>query len=309
MAYKTYDENRCFRDLNTGEVFTAKKITGASFQYWKKQGGSSFEKFKSYRKEKSIFSGAKSKLFVNPQTKAPTKFERLEKGYCASNSVVSKSQSSNNRGNSSTQNKNQSNMLGNIEMGPANGSEFKLTIAGGVAIRTSKGKYVSYSTEEDEITDVTGFTVDFDGAFYKMPTVEVEEGDLICHEGRYGYVSEVKKKKLTFLDVETGEVKTVKPVNSPFGLKFYTKVVSIFDMGGTSGNSGLFGDINPMMLMMMGGNNSGGGASPFGGDMMQMMLMSQMFGGGSGSNPFGGLFGAGKKKASKKGKTSSEDSE
>ena len=303
MAYKKYDKERQFRDLNTGEVFTAGKITGASFQHWKRQGGQKFEEFKQLRKEKSIFARPKSGLFVNPKTKTPSKFEKLPRtgGSSSSRKVATKVKSANNN---VSKNKNQNNMLGNIEMGPAEGQEFKLTIAGGVAIKTSKGTYVSYSSEEDDITDVTGFTMDFDGAFYKMPTVEVEEGDLINHEGNYGYVVAIKKKKITFLDVESGEEKTVKPVKSPFGIKFYTKVVSIFDMGGGSeGGNGLFGDINPMMLMMMNNNGSGGTSSPFGGDMMQMVMMSNLMGGDGSSNPFASLMG-GKKK---KGKSKSED--
>jgi hypothetical protein len=160
------------------------------------------------------------------------------------------------------------------------------------------GGFSSYDKEAGTLTDVTGFTMDFDGAFYNMPAVEVEKGDLISTKNGLGYVQKSNEKSVKVMLLD-GEVKEIVSTKSPFGFNFYTKIVSIFDMGGNGEGSGLFGEMDPMMMMMMGqGGTGSGNGSPFGGDMMNMMMMSQMMG-GSGENPFASMFGGKKGKKDK----------
>ena len=283
MAFKKYDKEQSYRDTRTGEIFTGKKITDNSFSRWKRDGrtgrGSDWSEFQNYNSIED-YENEYDMGFINPNSENLATFVKTDKV-----APVAKSSKSNSKNNT------MKNL--NLEMGPASGQEFKLSFIGQVAIKTDEG-FVAFDSEKEELTDVTGFTMDFEGAFYKMPTAKVEVGDLISQGGQYGYVTEVKKKKLSVLFVNTGEVKTIVPTKSPFGMNFYTKIVSMFDMvnGEGSKSNGLFGDMNPMMMMMMSGN----GSSPFGGDMMNMMMMSQMMGGEGFGGMFGEMFGGKKKK-------------
>lgn len=291
MAFKSYNKEQSYRDINTGEVFTGKKITDASFSFWKREG---FEDdWKSFRRGNSVESYSKSSgiYFINPNSKEESFLEKV------SGSSTKSTTQSRVATNSKTTNKSKTMRNLNIEMGPVKGNNFKLTVMGTVAVAIGDG-YSSYDTKTGELTDVTGFTLDMDGMFYNMPAVDVAEGDLVKVKGGYGYVQEVKKNKVIVMLLD-GEEKTLVSTKSPFGFKFYTKVVSIMDMGGNGeSGEGLFGEMNPMMLMMMSGKD--GGSSPFGGgDMMSMMMMSQMMGGNSGGG-LAGLFGGGKSKKSKK---------
>lgn len=289
MAFKTYNKERRFKDTATGEVFTAKRITDSSFSYWKGRGLKS--EFQVFRRDNSIENYDNNNElgynpFVNPNTKSFARFVETGENVTKTNT--------NTNTNSGMKNL-------NIEMGPVKGDQFKLTVMGTVAVKVDGG-YSSFDPETGELTDVTGFTLDMDGMFYNMPSAEVSVGDLLRVKGGYAYVQEVKKNKVVAMLLD-GEVKTLVSTKSPFGFNFYTKVVSIMDMGGSNG--GLFGgEMNPMMLMMMSGNQSGSGSTnPFGGgDMMTMMMMSQMMGG----EGMGGLFG-GKKSKKKSDKSDKSD--
>ena len=315
MAYKKYDKSKNYQAGN-GDVFSAERITNASYTYWKDRDKNKWVKF---RKSNSIENSGKHDghgdvMFVNPNTKRLSTFYPIPPtgkatGYSVASAIgprqyesafpsfeIAKEVKTNNK--SSTMKKM------NFEMGPVTGDQFKLTLMGGVAVAVDGG-YSSYDKEDGSLTDVSGFTMDFDGAFYNMPSVEVEEGDLIKTKNGYGYVTKTKENSVKVMLLD-GEVKEIISTKSPFGFEFYTKVVSIFDMAGGEGNS-MFGDMNPMMMMMMGGSGSGSGNSPFGGDMMSMMMMSQMMGGEgkSGMGGLGDLFGGKKGKSKGKGKSKS----
>lgn len=288
MAFKKYDKSRNFQDVNTGEVFTSKRITDASYTHWKRKGEK--DRWTRFRKTNSIEDGGS--MFINPNTKTVGNFVPAN-GHTAVSPRINTSK---------TTSKTNTMRKMNLNMGPVSGNLFKLTIMGGVAVAIDGG-YSSYDKETGELTDVTGFTMDFDGAFYNMPAIEVEEGDLISTKHGYGYVIKQKEGSVKVMLLD-GEVKEIVSTRSPFGFEFYTKVVSIFDMAGGSNGGGMFGDMNPMMLMMMSGNGNGAGSgsgSPFGGDMMSMMMMSQMMGGESGG--LGSLFGGKKGKGKGKGKS------
>ena len=276
MSYKKFSPDVVYKDTKIGETFTGKQITNSSFSHWKAQGKCS--EWATFRKANSIEDYSNGRVgFVNPNTKYISDFVK-------------------NTGRSTVKSNNSNSMkIKNLEMGPVTGQEFKVTITGQVAIKTNDG-YVTYDKESETLTDVSGFTMDqLDGMFYQMPTVDVVEGDLISSNGEYGYVVSTGKKKITIIDVNTGEERKITPRKSPFGMSFTTKIVSMFDMmNGDSNGTGMFGDMNPMMLMMMSGGDNKGGM--FGGDMMQMMMMSNMMGNGSGNGMFGDMFGGKKSK-------------
>ena len=54
--------------------------------------------------------------------------------------------------------------------------------------------------------------MDFDGAFYNMPAVEVEKGDLISTKNGLGYVQKSNEKsvKVMLLDGEVKEIVSTK---------------------------------------------------------------------------------------------------
>jgi hypothetical protein len=284
MAYVKFDKARRYRDNSTGEVFTAERITNASYSKYK--GTSKASNWKTFRKGNSVENYTNGIVgFINPNTKQLATFVATDA------TITPKSTSTNN----SKTEKGMKKL--NLEMGPVKGADFKLTFMGTIAVKTANG-YRSYNPESGELTDVDGFTMDFDGMFYKMPAAELEEGDLISTDHGYGYVLATKTNKVEIM-LMNGDVKKIVSTTSPFGFSFYTKIVSISDMAdGSDGDSGMFGGMDPMMLMMMGGGNSGNGSSPFGGDMIQTLMMSKMLGGKGG---FGNLFGKRKGKKNKKG--------
>ena len=309
MAYKKYDKSKNYQARN-GDVFSAERITNASYTYWKDRDKNKWVKF---RKSNSIENGGKhdghgNVMFVNPNTKRLSIFYPASNFGVVEDNIPDWRENYKSRKNETqeleTNNKSSTMKKMNFEMGPVTGDQFKLTLMGGVAVAVDGG-YSSYDKEDGSLTDVSGFTMDFDGAFYNMPSVEVEEGDLIKTKNGYGYVTKTKENSVKVMLLD-GEVKEIISTKSPFGFEFYTKVVSIFDMAGGEGNS-MFGDMNPMMMMMMGGSGSGSGNSPFGGDMMSMMMMSQMMGGEgkSGMGGLGDLFGGKKGKSKGKGKSKS----
>lgn len=292
MALKKFKEDGRVKDLNTGEVFSARSATNRSFMYWKKMGRK--KEWQNFRKQYSIETAGSSTIngigFINPRTKNPANFIVTHEPI---STVKTTSKTA-----TGVATKTESGMKKmNIEFGPANNQDFKMTIMGTVAVRVADG-FTSYDPESKTLQDVSGFTMDMGDMFYKVPTPEVKEGDLLKVKNNYGYVTEVTDNGVKVIMIDEEVEKTVISKKSPFGFNFYTKVVSIFDMNGEE-ESGLFGDMNPMMLMMMSNNNGGNtnGGGMFGGDMMSNMMMMSMM--GKGENPFGNLFG-GKKKKSKK---------
>ncbi|CAG7581596.1 MAG: gp39 [uncultured marine phage] len=273
MQYVTYDQTKSYRDENTGEVFSAKRITNASYSHWKKNGVS--KTWGKFRKGNSIedYRNAGGVGFINPNTKRLGNFVQTNEAVPTANQ-------------SKTNSKTNGMKIKNIEMGPVKGSQFKMSLMGGIAVAVDGG-YTSYNPETGELTDVTGFTMDMDGMFYTMPAQKAAVGDLVSSKHGYGYVIKSGKNKTTLLLLDGTEVK-ITSTKSPFGFNFVTKVVSVMDMGGAEG--GIFGDMNPMMLMMM--NQNGGSGNMFGGDnLMNMFMMSQMTGGS-----FGDFFGGKGKK-------------
>lgn len=276
MANKSYNKDKQVK-LNNGKNYTLKRVNDAAYTFHKKNGR--LDAWQNFRKTGSVEDllndrdlARKVKNEQGIWLVQPGNYSNGNEVFLASKAVSKTSKTS-------------SMKQLNIQMGPVRGADFKLTLFGSVAVKTSNG-YVAYNTEEEELTSVDGFTMDFEGAFYRMPSTTVAAGDLIDSDGKVAYVIEVKSKSIKVLDLETSEVKTIKPVKSPFGINFYTKITSMMDLMGGNTGSGLGdifgGDTNPLMLMaMMNGGASGG--NMFGGDMMQMMMMSQMMGG---ANPF-----------------------
>ena len=74
----------------------------------------------------------------------------------------------------------------------------------GIAVRSSKGEYLTYNAVTGATIDVTGFTFDFQ----KMPAAikDLRAGDMVLHRGKPMYVQSVEEnlsmKSLVIAKVE-----------------------------------------------------------------------------------------------------------
>lgn len=153
----------------------------------------------------------------------------------------------------------------------------------GIAVRSSKGEYLTYNAAT---VDVTGFTFDFQKMIYKMPAAikDLRAGDMVLHRGKPMYVQSVEEDGIHCIDILNSENKVIVPVTSIFGFNYVTKVVSLMNVtAGAPSADNPFGNIMPYMFMqsmLSDGDNDG--------DMSKMLMLSMMMNGGS--TPFANLF-------------------
>lgn len=186
-------------------------------------------------------------------------------------------------------------------MGGAIGADttgkFKASLMG-IAILNGEGNFCVYDGEQ--LIEVMDFIIPGMDGVFRIPTLNVEKGDLILHMGEPQYVRTVNEdKSIETLNPISSKIERLMPTKNMLGFKFYVKLVSMTDMMGLKANvdsENPFAAMMPMLMMqsMMGGSDKEGD-SPMGG-MMQMMLMSQMFGGAGGANPFAAMLGGGGQK-------------
>ena len=178
----------------------------------------------------------------------------------------------------------------NFDFGPCANDNVRMSMYG-LAVKNADGTYVSFNPTTREIVDVD--ILNFDGGkyLYKMPVAikDVAVGDVIVHNRKPMFVEGFSPLGDIFaVDPVAGERKEVMLTRSPFGFNFITKIVSFFNMCGTTtptaeqpfGNMLPFmlmgeegGDIDPMMLMFMMNQNGGTNTNVFGNPMMMYFLM------------------------------------
>ena len=154
----------------------------------------------------------------------------------------------------------------------------------GIAIRTTKGEYLTYNAATGATVDVTGFTFDFQKMIYKMPAAikDLRAGDMVLHRGKPMYVQSVEEDGIHCIDILNSEAKVIVPVTNMFGFNFVTKVVSLMNFNAAQPSAeNPFGNLMPFMMMssIMGDDSDN--------DFSKMMMMSMMMGG---SNPFTAMF-------------------
>lgn len=154
----------------------------------------------------------------------------------------------------------------------------------GIAIRTTKGEYLTYNAATGATIDVTGFTFDFQKMIYKMPAAikDLRAGDMVLHRGKPMYVQSVEEDGIHCIDILNSEAKVIVPVTSIFGFNYIIKVVSLMNVNaGAPSAENPFGNLMPFMMMssIMGDDSDN--------DFSKMMMMSMMMGG---SNPFTTMF-------------------
>ena len=154
----------------------------------------------------------------------------------------------------------------------------------GIAIRSSKGEYLTYNAATGATVDVTGFTFDFQKMIYKMPVAikDLRAGDMVLHRSKPMYVQSVEEDGIHCIDILNSEAKVIVPVTNMFGFNFVTKVVSLMNFNAAQPSAeNPFGNLMPFMMMssVMGDDSDN--------DFSKMMMMSMMMGG---SNPFTTMF-------------------
>lgn len=172
----------------------------------------------------------------------------------------------------------------NFDFGPFTESGVVALSPYGIAVRSSKGEYLTYNAATGATVDVTGFTFDFQKMIYKMPVAikDLRAGDMVLHRGKPMYVQSVKEDGIHCIDILNSEAKVVVPVTNMFGFDFVTKIVSLMNFNAAQPSAeNPFGNLMPLMMMssVMGDDSDN--------DFSKMMMMSMMMGG---SNPFTTMF-------------------
>ena len=166
----------------------------------------------------------------------------------------------------------------NFDFGPCKDSNIKMSTYG-LAVKDAAGKWVSYDKANDSIVDVSPLTFGDGKYFYKMPVAikDIKVGDVIIHEKRPMFVGKILKDgDLSVVDIMSAERKVIMPVKNMFGFNYYTRVVSLMDMGGEAiqpSEDNPFG--NPMMFALL--SNEGGF------DKLDPMMMFALMGGMGGN--------------------------
>lgn len=172
----------------------------------------------------------------------------------------------------------------NFDFGPFTESGVVALSPYGIAVRSSKGEYLTYNATTGATVDVTGFTFDFQKMIYKMPVAikDLRAGDMVLHRSKPMYVQSVEEDGIHCIDILASEAKVVVPVTNMFGFNFVTKVVSLMNFNAAQPSAeNPFGNLMPFMMMssVMGDDSDN--------DFSKMMMMSMMM---DGSNPFTAMF-------------------
>lgn len=165
------------------------------------------------------------------------------------------------------------NLFGNLGFGKFKGDRFKLSMNGIAVYQPSTGKYAVYNKDNNEFVDATNLLFDIKDALFLLPAVEVNVGDTVIHEQKPYFIVDTENE-IKAVSYEDCTQTVLIPKSTMFGIKYFTKVFSMF-----GDNFAAAGDIfaNPMMLMaLMEGKST---------DLTQLMLFSSLSKGDLGSNP------------------------
>lgn len=165
----------------------------------------------------------------------------------------------------------------NFDFGPCTNDNIRMSMYG-LAVKNVAGTWVSYNPESKEIIDVDVFNFDGGKFLYKMPVAikDVKVGDIVIHNRKAMFVTEVTEAGMTAIDPQAGEEKKILLTKSPFGFNFATKVVSLFNMTSDAPTPDApFGNMLPFLMM----SESNGEF-----DMNTMLMLSMM--GSQGSMDF-----------------------
>lgn len=88
----------------------------------------------------------------------------------------------------------------NFDFGPFTESGVVALSPYGIAVRSSKGEYLTYNAVTGATIDVTGFTFDFQ---------KMRAGDMVLHRGKPMYVQSVEEDGIHCIDILNSEAKVI----------------------------------------------------------------------------------------------------
>ena len=161
----------------------------------------------------------------------------------------------------------------------------RLSMNGGIAVKTSNGDYKSYNIKTGRLTNCSNFVFDIgEDFFFVVPTNKVEKGDIILVFGKPRCVVKAEKDKITVINYDDSTIETILPERHVFmgSTYFYGKIISMFGNDIFEGKKGTDKILKYMMMseMVKGENGSGMGS----------MLPLMMLGGGNLEGMFSGMF-------------------
>ena len=185
-------------------------------------------------------------------------------------------------------------MFGKIQPGLC-----RISMSGGIAVKTSDGGYKSYDMKKQRLTNCSNFVFNIgEEFFFVIPTNKVEPGDIILVHGKPKCVIAVDEKATTIqvINYDDSTIDNILPERHVFmgSTYFYGKIVSMFgdNLGNGKGKTKKIMQYMMMSEMMksMTGSDSGYGSKQSGSAMNAMLVMSMMNGTSAFGNMFGGLF-------------------
>ena len=166
------------------------------------------------------------------------------------------------------------NVFGKLGFGKCTDTRFALSINGVAVRQANTNKYVVYNKDTNEFVDTTDMLINIKDALFLLPATDIAVGDTVIHEGKpYFIVKTGNEIKAVSYDDCTQTV--LIPKTTMFGLKYFTKVCSLF-----GDNFAATGELfsNPMMLMTLISNEGNM-------DLTKLMLFSSLSKGDMASNP------------------------
>ena len=179
------------------------------------------------------------------------------------------------------ENNKMNNFIPNLTFGPLDNGSVAFSPYG-IAVRCGNN-WLTYDPVTAQTVDVTGFTFDLGKMIYKIPIAvkDVKPGDLIDHQRKLVYVTEVQDTKIVAVDLIASEEKTIIPLTNMFHFNFVTKIATLVNFNiGTPSADQPFGNIMPIIMWSTLLNNDD---DENGMDFGKLMMLSAMTGG---QNPF-----------------------
>lgn len=160
---------------------------------------------------------------------------------------------------------NMNNLFKGFDFGSCENDNVKMSIYG-VAVKNSNGTWVSYDSKSGNVIDVD--ILNFSAKYlYKMPVAikDVASGDVIIHNRKPMFVTDISDGKLLVIDPAAGEEKIVLLTKNMFGFDFATKVVNLFgNLSASASADSPFGNMLPLMMLADDDKSS---------DMLSLMLL------------------------------------
>ncbi len=174
------------------------------------------------------------------------------------------------------------NELFNKMMGKIAPGMCRLSMNGGIAIKTSNG-YRVYDSKTSRLINCSSFVFDIgEEFFFVMPTNRVKVGDIILANEKPKYVTKVEADRIYAVNYEDSTMEQIVPEAYIFMGKtyFYGKIVSMFGNGYKKGKRP--GNIMKYMMLSQMMKGKEGGLK----ETLPLLLMGQ----GMGDGLFDGLF-------------------